>query len=775
MAAGADINYVTKATLQAGDVIVAIDDTVVLGALHEDVVSVMKNAGDAVVVRIMRKVPAKLLTVSALLQAKVKDAATLSLRDELRNHLYKVSMPITSRPKRDDEMEGREYRFVSVATFQRLIAGKELFEYGSHGGHFYGTLKQIPTEPRLETLPTKKTLKKSATFTKAMRAGYGAAQLPPSPRKNHGEDGSDEASVAEILGQSRAAQLGSIAEQPLSELLNSSSQGDAALEEAKKEIRAAIYDMTVPVTTRAPSANEMQGVHYNFVTMEEFHNLIEDGRLLEWGLLGANMYGTLKLTKEQVKPVSHMNRAQTFRRAVEGGPVLPTVQDILAGQEVPEIYRARAATEVLQDTTTESQPIIKRLKHAIYDMTVPVTTRARQAGEEEGREYHFVDKPTFERYIKENLLLEWGTHNNEYYGTMHVKMEDVKSPTRLSRSQTFKTALGGPQSILASDLLNGRRRTSMASDKDQAPIEDLLCDISDLALRKDILAVVYDLSIPVTSRPRRESEVDGREYTFVTTDTFKQWIAEQRFLEWGQHPNGHYYGTLKLQKEDLQRMPRSTRNSRRVTVRLPHEQLPVSTGAGPYSFVVELTKTPGSDSLGLNLMGGCDEVTAEQRQAAPIIEVEVGRMPDQRYGFQFLTHAPTEHCITSVDPGAPAHGKLYSGDEIVAIDGQDVLGMSHEEFADLLVAASAKTVCFSVRRFNQTASAVPMWIQSVFRDSVAATDGRLLSGDQLTAINGLSTSGLTLRDVRAVIVGSEATVSLTIVRDPQLATAIVPF
>lgn len=51
-------------------------------------------------------------------------------------------------------------------------------------------------------------------------------------------------------------------------------------------------------------------------------------------------------------------------------------------------------------------------------------------------------------------------------------------------------------------------------------------------------------SISVTTRPRRTSEVNGRDYYFVTKADFKKGIRENRFLEWTR-TYGWYYGTPK--------------------------------------------------------------------------------------------------------------------------------------------------------------------------------------------------------------------------------------
>ncbi len=50
------------------------------------------------------------------------------------------------------------------------------------------------------------------------------------------------------------------------------------------------------------------------------------------------------------------------------------------------------------------------------------------------------------------------------------------------------------------------------------------------------------VSVSATTRPMREGEEDGREYHFVTTETFKEMAARHEFLEWA-HVFNYRYGT----------------------------------------------------------------------------------------------------------------------------------------------------------------------------------------------------------------------------------------
>ena len=56
-------------------------------------------------------------------------------------------------------------------------------------------------------------------------------------------------------------------------------------------------------------------------------------------------------------------------------------------------------------------------------------------------------------------------------------------------------------------------------------------------------------SISATSRPRRKDEKDGREYIFLTRDEFKEWIEEDRFIEYAE-VHGNLYGTPRKELEE---------------------------------------------------------------------------------------------------------------------------------------------------------------------------------------------------------------------------------
>ena len=57
-------------------------------------------------------------------------------------------------------------------------------------------------------------------------------------------------------------------------------------------VRAPWVWLSVSVTTRRMRDNEVDGVHYHFVTRTEFERLVEGDQLLEWADFAGNLYGT---------------------------------------------------------------------------------------------------------------------------------------------------------------------------------------------------------------------------------------------------------------------------------------------------------------------------------------------------------------------------------------------------------------------------------------------------------------------------------------------------
>jgi guanylate kinase len=62
-------------------------------------------------------------------------------------------------------------------------------------------------------------------------------------------------------------------------------------------------------------------------------------------------------------------------------------------------------------------------------------------------------------------------------------------------------------------------------------------------LMKSLAPDELDICVSVTSRPKRDGEVEGIHYRFVTAETFKEMIDLTLFYEWENPYGTSYYGT----------------------------------------------------------------------------------------------------------------------------------------------------------------------------------------------------------------------------------------
>lgn len=58
-------------------------------------------------------------------------------------------------------------------------------------------------------------------------------------------------------------------------------------------------------------------------------------------------------------------------------------------------------------------------------------------------------------------------------------------------------------------------------------------------------------SISATTRPKRDYEIDGKDYYFLTPEQFKERLANDEFLEWQEVYADQFYGSLKSEVERI--------------------------------------------------------------------------------------------------------------------------------------------------------------------------------------------------------------------------------
>lgn len=90
-----------------------------------------QNAADKVAVLIVGPSGSGKSTLEALLETK---------------YGYKKLVSSTTRPKREGEVEGKPYNFISEPEFERLIKADALIEHVNYSGNFYGLSKKEVVE-----------------------------------------------------------------------------------------------------------------------------------------------------------------------------------------------------------------------------------------------------------------------------------------------------------------------------------------------------------------------------------------------------------------------------------------------------------------------------------------------------------------------------------------------------------------------------------------------------------------------------------------------------
>jgi len=67
------------------------------------------------------------------------------------------------------------------------------------------------------------------------------------------------------------------------------------------------------------------------------------------------------------------------------------------------------------------------LKDEKFYYSVSATTRKPREGEEDGVNYHFLERQEFEKLISENAFLEYAEYCDNYYGTLKAPIEEHRN------------------------------------------------------------------------------------------------------------------------------------------------------------------------------------------------------------------------------------------------------------------------------------------------------------------------------------------------------------
>ncbi len=100
-------------------------------------------------------------------------------------------------------------------------------------------------------------------------------------------------------------------------------------------------EFVVTLSTRQPRSGEQDGVHYRFVTVEKFKELIRAGELLEWAEVYGNYYGP---PKDTVRAALAVGKDVIVKVDVQGAATIKKL--------VPECVAIFLATPTMEELET---------------------------------------------------------------------------------------------------------------------------------------------------------------------------------------------------------------------------------------------------------------------------------------------------------------------------------------------------------------------------------------------------------------------------------------
>ncbi|MDP1874638.1 guanylate kinase [Phenylobacterium sp.] len=106
--------------------------------------------------------------------------------------------------------------------------------------------------------------------------------------------------------------------------------------------------------------------------------------------------------------------------------------------------------------------------HAELELSVSATTRDPRPGEEDGREYHFVDRPSFDQMVATDAFLEWANVHEHRYG---------------SPQQPVMDALGGGRDVLFDIDWQGAAQIAQKAPEDVVRVFILPPSMAELSRR----------------------------------------------------------------------------------------------------------------------------------------------------------------------------------------------------------------------------------------------------------------------------------------------------
>jgi guanylate kinase len=125
--------------------------------------------------------------------------------------------------------------------------------------------------------------------------------------------------------------------------------------------------LSISATTRQPRPGEVDGVHYHFISKEEFEQRIKDGKMLEYATYSGNYYGT---PQKEVEEAMSEGKDVILEIEVAGAmQIKEKIKDSVAIMLTPPSKQVLEAR--LRGRGTETEDVIKwRLERAKEELSL---------------------------------------------------------------------------------------------------------------------------------------------------------------------------------------------------------------------------------------------------------------------------------------------------------------------------------------------------------------------------------------------------------------------
>ncbi len=153
---------------------------------------------------------------------------------------------------------------------------------------------------------------------------------------------------------------------------------------------------------------------------------------------------------------------------------------------------------------------------------------------------------------------------------------------------------------------------------------------------RHILSTIPDtaFSVSATTRQRRPHEVHGKDYFYLSSETFKLWIGYDAFIEWEEVYPEQFYGTLRSEIDRLHQMGKhvvfdvDVKGALNIKHLFPQETLAVFIKVPSMEVLEERLRARGTEteeSLQKRLVKARHELTYEEEFDVVLINDDLDR------------------------------------------------------------------------------------------------------------------------------------------------------